>query len=80
MSFNPLNWGARALTAAVQLRLKSAVRSALVCTFTFTTLLFTPLLTEDFYVRAIVTVAALAGLVSEFANIVYRSWASRERN
>jgi hypothetical protein len=80
MSWNPLDWGARTLKAAVDLRLKSAVRSVLFGSFSFITLLLSPMLTDHYFVRSIVTYAALAVFIGECLNILYRSWFSKERN
>jgi len=80
MISNPLTWGKEVLKAAVELKLVSAVHSTLIWVSSFIILLLSPLLTEEYFVRLIVTVVALVVFVSELGFFLFRSWPSRRED
>jgi hypothetical protein len=70
----------KALMAAVQLQLKSAVRTVLMMTTWLLFLLFSPLLTEDYLVRAIVTIFSLVMFIIQGVTNTIRSIDSRDKH
>ena len=80
MSFNPLPWGAQVLKAAVDIKLKSAVRSALILFVSFIVVLLSPMVTEEYYARPIVLFLGVILLFAEGVNAIYRSWFYLELN
>ena len=70
----------KALMTAVQLQLKSAVRTVLMMTTWLLFLLFSPLLTEDYLVRAIVTIFSLVMFIIQGVTNTIRSIDSRDKH
>jgi hypothetical protein len=70
----------KALVAAVRLELKSGVRSALMVALWFNLILLSPLLTDDYYIRPILSLFSLGMLIAEGLNGGIRSIISSEKN